>query len=605
MGDARIAGTTRGSGLLRKRYVFLAAAVAAAAALTVSTVSMASSSSRPVTVPVPKTVSKSLYFAPKTATPIKHVVVIFDENESFDHYFGTYPFAANTDGSPFYAKPGTPTVNGLYTKITKGGPVGPLLTDNPNAATGGFNPARLTNSEALTCDQNHSYSPEQKAEDNGKADLFVQDTGSSSTCNVNAPAEFASPGLVMDYYDGNTVTGLWNYAQNYAMSDNNYDTDYGPSTPGAVNLISGDDSGFYAAKPGPTTVVPPATPVVADAGSVGSVNSATGQGTLFGDIDPYYDDCSDTNHTSTSALGVATGKNIGDLLNAQHVTWGWFQGGFAPTTTAADSSTGFAQCNQEHQNIGGAEVTDYVPHHDPFQLYASTANPHHLPPTSEKAIGLTDQANHQYDISLFSDTLKDGNLPAVSFLKPAAYQNAHPGNSDPIDEQNFVVNTVNQIEKSKFWSSTAIVITYDDTDGWYDHVTPPVVNGSNDPSLDTALCAAKPTVLGTAQDRCGYGPRVPLIVISPYTRSNYVSSVRTDQSSVIKFIEQNWLHGQSTSKSSFSNIAGSLDARGGVLDFNVRPNFTPVILDPTTGEVVSPFYDTSAYIKKLDSSHKS
>ena len=100
--------------------------------------------------------------------------MIFDENESFDHYFGTYPYAANTDGTPFHAKPGTPTVNGLYTKITKSGPVGPLLTSNPNE----YNPQRLTHSEALTCDQNHGYTPEQEADDNGKMDMFVQDTES-------------------------------------------------------------------------------------------------------------------------------------------------------------------------------------------------------------------------------------------------------------------------------------------------------------------------------------------------------------------------------------------------------------------------------------------
>ena len=63
-------------------------------------------------------------------------------------------------------------------------------------------------------------------------------------------------------------------------------------------------------------------------------------------------------------------------------------------------------------------------------------------------------------------------MPAVSFLKAAEYQDGHPGYSDPLDEQNFLVNTINQIEQSKFWSSTAIVITYDDSDGWYDHQKP-------------------------------------------------------------------------------------------------------------------------------------
>ena len=86
-------------------------------------------------------------FTPAASTPIKHLVVIFDENVSFDHYFGTYPFAANTDGTTFHAKRGTHTVNGLYAKITPNGPVGPLLTNNPNSD----NPTRLTHSQALTC----------------------------------------------------------------------------------------------------------------------------------------------------------------------------------------------------------------------------------------------------------------------------------------------------------------------------------------------------------------------------------------------------------------------------------------------------------------------
>ena len=71
-------------------------------------------------------------------------------------------------------------------------------------------------------------------------------------------------------------------------------------------------------------------------------------------------------------------------------------------------------------------------------------------------------------------------MPAVSYLKAAEYQDGHPGYSDPLDEQNFIVNTVNEIEQSKYWSSTAIVITYDDSDGWYDHQPSTIVNGSND-----------------------------------------------------------------------------------------------------------------------------
>ncbi len=541
---------------LRRTSAIVAASALAAAGLTTVALTMTSASAR--------TTHTVTFRLSHGTTKIKHLVVIFDENVSFDHYFGTYPGAANTDGTTFTAKPGTPSIDGLTPA---------LLTHNPNA----FQPMRLSHSEALTCDQNHGYGPEQEANDNGAMDKFEQFTA-HDTC-TGQPILFGTPGLVMDYYDGNTVTALWNYAQNFSMSDNNYTTNYGPSTPGALNLVSGNTGGGFAVDPTTMAKVP-------DPFAVSPLN-AQGTGTIFGDIDPAFDDCADNSHTSANPLGVMTGTNIGDLLNAKGVTWGWFQGGFAPTSTNA---AGFAVCGQTHQNIGGIAVQDYVPHHDPFEYYKSTANPKHLPPTSESMIGKTDQANHQYDISDFFEALNANNLPAVSFLKPPAYQNGHAANSDPLDEQKFLVDTINQIENSKDWSDTAIVITYDDSDGWYDHQDPPTINGSNDGSNDVLPCSAvASSVGGPGQlDRCGYGLRVPLVVVSPFAPENYVSHNLTDQSSVIKFIEENWLRGEEIGDGSFDTIAGSLDAPGGVLDFSQAPHKTPLILDPTTGAVVPP-----------------
>jgi phospholipase C len=539
--------------------VTLAAVAAVGATLAISTASLAASPGTATVVSAHVPAAGQYRVLAPTTTPIKHVVVLFDENVSFDHYFGTYPSAANTDGSPFHPARDTPKVNGLSQQ---------LLTANPNS----YNPQRLASSQALTCDQDHAYGPEQAAFDGGAMDKFVQNT-QTATCS-GQPILYGAPGLVMDYYDGNTVTGLWNYAQNYAMSDSNYDTNFGPSTPGALNLISGNDGGSYAVSPSTGATVP-------DPGTVSALNSQ-GLGTIYGDLDPAFDDCSDASHTSANPVGVATGRNIGDLLNARRVTWGWFQGGFAPTAT---SSAGYAVCGATHTNIGGATVADYSPHHNPFQYYRSTANPKHLPPTSQAAIGHTDQANHQYDLSDFYQTVKDGNLPAVSFLKAAEYQDGHPGYSDPLDEQHFIVNTVNQIEQSRFWKSTAIIITYDDSDGWYDHQPAPIVNGSNT-AVDAAVCTGAPVRLGSFPDRCGYSSRLPLVVISPYTRANYVSHNVTDQSSITKFIEDNWLGGRSTGAGSFDAVAGSFYAPGGVLDFRGRPNDTRVLLDPTTGEVV-------------------
>ena len=166
--------------------------------------------------------------AVSTATPIKHLVVIFGENISFDHYFGTYPRAANPNGEPrFIPAPDTPNVNGLS---------GVLLTRNPNLlnaanGSGAANPFRLDRSQNFTADQNHGYTAEQQAFDFGLMDAFPEFTGSAGPPPASPPRTVETTGLVMGYYDGNTVTALWNYAQNYALNDNSYNTVFGPSTP--------------------------------------------------------------------------------------------------------------------------------------------------------------------------------------------------------------------------------------------------------------------------------------------------------------------------------------------------------------------------------------
>ncbi|MFF5293075.1 phospholipase C [Paractinoplanes globisporus] len=491
----------------------------------------------------------------RSRTAIDHVVVIFDENISFDHYFGTYPEAANTDGTPFHAAKNTPKVNGLSHT---------LLTKNPNA----YNPDRLGPDQALTCDQDHGYGHEQQAYDGGKADKFVEFTN-HDTC-TGAPVIFGEPGLVMDYYDGNTVTGLWNYAQHYSLNDNSYDTNYGPSTPGALNLVSGQTHGVYAVD----SVTGKKT---TDAYTVASPD-ANGVGTVINDPDPAFDDCSDKNHTATSPLAVMTGQNIGDMLNRNGVTWGWFQGGFRPTGTAG----GYAVCGATHNNVGGNAAVDYSPHHNPFAYYKSTSNPKHLAPTSVKAIGHTDRANHNYDLSDFDAAVKANNLPAVSYIKAGEYQDGHAGYSDPLDEQTFLVHTINELQKSPQWKSTAVVIAYDDSDGWYDHVTAKVVNGSSDPANDQSALCGKAQASGGYADRCGYGPRTPLLVISPWARTNHVDHTLTDQTSVLKFIEDNWGLGR-VGDHSFDIRAGTLN---NMLDFRQHPNTHPLLLDEKTGAVL-------------------
>ncbi|MGB7730970.1 MAG: alkaline phosphatase family protein [Candidatus Acidiferrum sp.] len=505
-----------------------------------------------------------------TATPIKHIVVIFQENVSFDHYFGTYPNALNLKGEPpFHPAPGTPSVNGYGAA---------LLTHNPNLnpanKTGATNPFRLSPSQASTADQDHDYTPEQQAFDGGVMDLFPEFTGAGGTAagGTGSPAIFNTTGLAMGYYDGNTVTGMWNYAQHFAMNDNSYGSNFGPSTPGALNLASGQTNG--------------AIDNVNGTGSL--VEDGNGGYTVNSDSDPAGDVCS----TSTGEKFSMSGKNIGDLLNAAGVSWGFFEGGFDLTVTNSNGTTG---CKRSTTSaITTITKVDYIPHHQPFQYYASTANPTHIRPASIAEIGNQGPANHQYDTHDFFDAVSKGNFPAVSFLKAPGYQDGHAGYSDPIDEQTFIVNTINFLEKTPEWQNTAVIIAYDDSDGWYDHQMGPLVNQSQTPAdalNGTGFCGQSATNIlpgvtaASAQGRCGYGPRLPFMVISPYARPNFVDHTTTDQSSIIRFIEDNWLGGERIGNGSFDSIAGIIT---NMFDFNhCREEDGILILNPTTGEVVA------------------
>ena len=427
--------------------------------------------------------------------------------------------------------------------------------------------------QAVTCDQDHNYGAEQKAYNGGAMDKFVEYT-SRDSCGTN---QYGRPGLTMDYYDGNTVTGIWNYAQNYAMSDNHFSTVFGPSTPGALNLVSGQTHGATEF----TAAGEPVTPTTSD--YTVRQPDANGVGTVINDPDPVYDDCSNNSHAKTNTLAGMTGKNIGDLLNAKGTSWGWFQGGFTPTTAATGTTP--ASCLSTHTNAAGASVVDYSPHHQPFQYYKSTANPHHVAPASDAEIGHNGQANHQYDLTDFNKVVNTDNMPAVSFLKAGMYQDGHAAYSDPVDEQKFITNTVNQIQKSKNWDNTAVVLAYDDSDGWYDHAAAKVKNSSNSAD-DAAWCqdaaASGVPMAGGYADRCGPGPRQPLVVISPFAKKNFVDHTQTDQASILRFIEDNWHTGRIGDASADAS-AGSVNA---MFNFN-KQRTDRVLLDEQTGTVAS------------------
>ncbi len=518
--------------------------------------------------------------AAPTATPIKHLVIIFNENVSFDHYFATYPSATNPPGEPaFTAAPGTPQVDNLVTAN--------LLTNNPNftnPANGAdaAEPFRLDRTQANTADQNHAYTAEQQAYNGGKADLFPKYTGKGTPGGVGA---FGTKGQVMGYFDGNTVGAMWQYAQHFAMSDNAYTDTYGPSTPGALELIAGQTNGMQIVA---TTKKPSTVTAV-------SYYISDGQEgwTMINDVDPGYDACSVPNDQA-----MMQGRNIGDLLNAAGITWGGFMGGFNLGITNTNGTYGCGRST--YSQVIGAKVVDYIPHHNWFQYYQSTANPTHARPSSLQTIGYSfepdgktpDPANHEYGLQDFYNAVKAGNFPAVSYIKLPAYQDGHAGYSDPLDEQTGTTVLINFLEQQPDWNSTAVIITWDDSDGWYDHRFAATTSPSFDPQADQldgpGKCGNGNPPAGVngkpVNGRCGPGTRIPFLVVSPWVKANVVSHDEISQTSVVRFIEDNWLHGQRLDDGSFDATAGSIMS---LFDFTSGGHNPPLYLDPTTGTPVT------------------
>ena len=177
----------------------------------------------------------------------------------------------------------------------------------------------------------------------------------------------------MGYYDGNTVTALWNYAQYFAMSDHFFDSEFGTTVMGHQNLIAGQTH---------TT-------------SVATIKGKVANSSVIANVEAGFDDCVTTANGTPLQM---TSKNIGDLLNAAGVTWGWFYADFPQSA----NSQPIATC-----------PSTYNSHYAPFMYYASTANQHHLPPSSVAAIGTSaDQANHNYAITDFWNAVAAGNLPS-------------------------------------------------------------------------------------------------------------------------------------------------------------------------------------------------
>ncbi len=184
--------------------------------------------------------------------------------------------------------------------------------------------------------------------------------------------------------------------------------------------------------------------------------------------------------------------NIGDRLTAANLDWKWYSGEWnAIMAYVANPDAGPAPDRFQY-------------HHQPFAYFATTADG-----TAAKAAHLKDEVD-------FVNDANAGNLPPVSFIKPAGPDNEHPGYTDILDGEIHALSLITTIQNSPNWHDTAIIITYDENGGFWDHVSPPVV------------------------DNWGPGTRVPAIVVSPYAKNDFIDDTIYDTTSILTTIEHRW-----------------------------------------------------------------
>jgi acid phosphatase len=190
-------------------------------------------------------------------------------------------------------------------------------------------------------------------------------------------------------------------------------------------------------------------------------------------------------------------KTVGDTLSAKGVSWAWYSGAWN-AAIADGTQPPEAKRNVIYHTAKGA--ANFVAHHQPFNYFRNYAP------------GTAARAEHLKDYSELADGIARGKLPQVVFYKPQGSLNEHPGYADVLSGDEHIAEVVSRIKASPLWATTAIIVTYDENGGFWDHVPPP------------------------AGDRWGPGTRIPTLIISPYARRGFVDHTRYDTTSIIQFI---------------------------------------------------------------------
>jgi phospholipase C len=487
---------------------------------------------------------------------IKYVFVLFQENRSFDFYFGTYPGANGLFSQPASETPGfvQPIVltSGLVGSISPfkipqsvtdvHGKTVLLYPEDADSVNHGHTAidAKL-NLNTSNVAQNNRYA---FTEEGLKGTLSPD--GTTYTGAAPTEQQVQKGELVVSHVDCDTAPFLWNYADRFTLFDNFFDTVIGPSTPNAIAMIAGQ-SGMtqwvkHPALGSNYTTTNAQLPVTGDPqpfwGSAldvltppsekqpvdnpGGVSSNPASNLTFAtlplsfmgdqiekitanDLDPAFD---------LLDIRGDIKKIAGD--HNKPVNWGWYQEGYdhEPTDPA-----------------GPATNFDYIAHHNGPQYFGYEAN--NLGETQTHLKGLGD-----FFTAINANALPKGggvfyvrggygNLdgliprsPSPAVEKAFPGNDDHPGYSDAQISEAMLADSINAIASSEYWPESAIIITYDETDGLYDHTQPQI--RSFDP-------------LGFALDQ---GPRIPTIVISPYSEVHAISHEATEHGSIIKFIDE-------------------------------------------------------------------
>ncbi|HSN21256.1 MAG TPA: alkaline phosphatase family protein [Usitatibacter sp.] len=425
--------------------------------------------------------------APKSAAgleKIEHVVVLFQENWSFDGLFGKFP-GANGLAQAANAPPQSDRSGRVYPVLPPSkdehGRIDPRIpADLPNAP---FDLGKYIPPDRKAGNPIHLYYQNQYQIHGGLNDRFVAWT------NVG--------GLVMSYYDGSDFP-LGRLAREYTLADNFFMGAFGGSFLNHFWLVCACTPEW---KDAPASI----RAVLDDKGFLVKDGQVTPDGyavnTSFTVNTPHPAKIKDPARLMPSQ----TLPTIGDRLTQKGISWAWYSGGW-------------------NDALAGHPHPVFQYHHQPFAYFANYAD------------GTAAKREHLLDEADFRKAVAEGSLRAVSFVKPIGPLNEHPGYADVISGQEHIASLVKAIMASPQWKSTAIIVTYDENGGRWDHVAPP------------------------KGDRWGPGSRVPAVIISPYAKRGYVDHTVYDTTSILRFIEKRWgLAPLGTRDAAANDLTGAFD----------------------------------------------